>query len=343
MIRSSIGSSFCAVTALSIVIGACSSASEDVGTADAEVAACAAGVTTNKYDGPNYWGTITFKNGPTSVQGVSGAFDVPAGAHCTADTVPSGATLSPLSGSATSSNHCVFTFASAALAANATKSFNYSTDTNHSFTASGLTVSFMSCSQHDAGAPQNDSRAPRPRAAGGHDSSMPPPPPAEGGAHDSGANTDTGAPTGCDTPNLVWHSANKTNFTSYPDPGSDECIKYNGCMYEGQFAACPNKVESKSWVSSHNIVSVFPNLNKSSNGIGALALHDLCLKSGNKTIVVTVLDECADSDCSGCCTQNKGSKEELIDIESFTDARWGVQDGAIQWADLGPTKTMGCN
>jgi hypothetical protein len=112
-------------------------------------------------------------------------------------------------------------------------------------------------------------------------------------------------------------------------------------MYEGQFAACSN-TESKSWVQQHNIVSVFPNLTKASNGIPALELHDLCLKSGSKTIVVTVLDECADSDCSGCCTQNKGSADELIDIESYTNARFGVGDGRIEWADLGPTKGSGC-
>jgi hypothetical protein len=167
------------------------------------------------------------------------------------------------------------------------------------------------------------------------------PPPAVdvgGPAKDAGG----GGPADCNTPGLTWHSANKTTFDSYPDPGSPECIQYNGCAYEGGFAAC-NKTESKAWVSSHNIVSVFPNLGKASQGIGALALHGLCLKSGSKSIVVTVLDECADSDCSGCCTQNKGSAEELIDIESFTDARWGVDDGPIQWADLGPTKTAGCN
>jgi hypothetical protein len=31
-----------------------------------------------------------------------------------------------------------------------------------------------------------------------------------------------------------------------------------------------------------------------------------------------------------------------IDVESFTDMHWGVPDGRIQWADLGPTKTSGC-
>ena len=82
-------------------------------------------------------------------------------------------------------------------------------------------------------------------------------------------------------------------------------------------------------------MSVFPDLK-------TLKLHDLCLKSGTKTIVVTAIDECGDNDCDGCCTQNRGNKDELIDVESFTDAKWGVPDGAIQWADLGPTKGSGC-
>jgi hypothetical protein len=151
----------------------------------------------------------------------------------------------------------------------------------------------------------------------------------------SGAAGGSATGTGCDAPGLVWKTAAKTNFVSYPAPGSAECIQYSGCMYEGQFAAC-DKTEPLSWVKTHNIVSVFPDLK-------TLKLHDLCLKSGTKTIVVTAIDECADTDCSGCCTQNKGSKDELIDVESFTDAKWGVQDGAIQWADLGPTKGSGCN
>jgi len=141
--------------------------------------------------------------------------------------------------------------------------------------------------------------------------------------------------TACDAPGLVWKTGSKTNFTSYPAPGSDECIKYSGCMYEGMFAGC-NKTEPLAWVMTHNIVAAFPDFN-------ALKLHDLCLKSSTgKTIVVTVLDTCGDSDCSGCCTQNKGTADELIDVESFTNMRWGVQDGRIQWADLGPTTGSGC-
>jgi len=156
------------------------------------------------------------------------------------------------------------------------------------------------------------------------------------GAGSSG-NSAGGAPggSGCDRAGLVWKTANKTNYTSYPEPGSEECVKFSGCLYEGLFAACAQK-QTLDWVKTHNIVAAFPDLR-------TLELHDLCLKSGNKTIVVTVYDTCGDSDCDNCCTQNKGNKDELIDIESFTDARWGVPDGPIEWADLGPTQGSGCN
>ena len=158
-----------------------------------------------------------------------------------------------------------------------------------------------------------------------------------GGAKATGGSTGMSgsSATSCDDASLVWKTANKTNFTSYPDPGSEECIKYNGCAYEGLFAACDQQ-ESQSWVQAHNIVSVFPDFN-------TLKLHDLCLKAGSKTMIVTVLDTCADSDCSGCCTANKGTASELIDIESYTDQRFGVPDGSIQWADLGTTKGTGCH
>jgi hypothetical protein len=144
----------------------------------------------------------------------------------------------------------------------------------------------------------------------------------------------TATSTACEAPGLVWKTANKTEFTSYPAPGSEECIKYSGCEYEGMFAGC-GPTMPLSWVQSHNIVSVFPDF-------AMLKHHDLCLKSGSKTMVVLAIDTCADSDCSGCCTQNRGKASELIDIESFTAARFGVPDGPIQWADLGPTKGDDC-
>jgi hypothetical protein len=154
-----------------------------------------------------------------------------------------------------------------------------------------------------------------------------------GGAGAGGAGA--GDTSRCNAASLAWRSANKTNYTSYPDPGSEECIKYNGCMWAGQFAACDSK-ESETWVAAHNIVAAFPDFD-------TLKLHDLCLRRGSSLTVVTVLDTCGDSDCGGCCTQNRGSADELIDVESYTDARWGVPDGAIEWADLGPTTSAGCN
>lgn len=159
--------------------------------------------------------------------------------------------------------------------------------------------------------------------------------PGTGGTIGSGGATGAGgAGAGCDTPGLVWKTAAKTEYTSFPDPGSPECIEYSGCDYMGMFAACA-KTATEEWVASHNIVAAFPDF-------ATLSLHDLCLKSGSKTIVVTVIDTCGDSDCGGCCTRNKGAADQLIDIESYTAARFGVPDGRIQWADLGPTKGQAC-
>jgi hypothetical protein len=106
---------------------------------------CSFSVSQNSYDGPSWWGTVAFTNqGPSSASSYKVEFDVPAGAHCTNDAVPSGAVLSPLTGTGTSahtsSNHCVFTWTNAtALAAGASKTFNYSTDTSASFDAKAST------------------------------------------------------------------------------------------------------------------------------------------------------------------------------------------------------------
>jgi hypothetical protein len=116
-------------------------------------AACTFSITANSYDGPSWWGSITFRNnGPSTSSHYKLEFDVPTGVHCTNDAVPPGSTLSPLTGSGssakTTSNHCIFTWPNGpALAANATKPINYSTDSNSSsFTAaSAVTVSDSTC------------------------------------------------------------------------------------------------------------------------------------------------------------------------------------------------------
>lgn len=131
----------------------------------------------------------------------------------------------------------------------------------------------------------------------------------------------------CDAPGLTWNTGNKTNYTSYPEPGSQECVEFNGCMWEGLFAGCEDK-QTEAWVEAHNIAAVFP-------GFNSLEHHRLCLRSGDRRMIVHVLDTCADSDCDGCCTENQGSADALIDLESYTNARWGLEDGPIEWADLG--------
>lgn len=137
----------------------------------------------------------------------------------------------------------------------------------------------------------------------------------------------------CDDAGLVWRSGKKTNYTSYPDPGSEECVVYNGCMWAGWFANCDEQ-QSEAWVEAHDIAAMFPD--------SGYELHDVCIRSGERTMIVTIYDTCGDSDCDGCCTENKGDADALIDLESFTNARWGLPDGDLEWADLGPTSSDGC-
>lgn len=131
----------------------------------------------------------------------------------------------------------------------------------------------------------------------------------------------------CERASLTWHSARKTHYTSYPEPGSVECVVYNGCMWAGYFAGCDGK-QPEAWVQATNIAAFFPSFAR-------YAHHRLCLRSGDRRMIVHVVDTCGDSDCDGCCTRNQGSAEALIDLESYTDARWGLPDGPLEWADLG--------
>jgi hypothetical protein len=155
-----------------------------------------------------------------------------------------------------------------------------------------------------------------------------------GGSGNAGSSSSAGSASGgsgsggdrCAAAGLTWKSGKKTNFESYPAPGSEECIEYNGCEWAGQFAFCDDKMP-ESWVSEHDIVAVFP--------ADGLENHDLCIRKGDKTMIVTVLDTCGDSDCDGCCTENKGSADALIDLEKYTNERWGLDDGDVEFADLG--------
>jgi hypothetical protein len=79
---------------------------------------------------------------------------------------------------------------------------------------------------------------------------------------------------------------------------------------------------------SHNIAAVH------SKDSSKYKLKTLRLKKNGEQIDVTVYDECADSDCSGCCTQNAQPSGFLIDLEKYTAQRFGGADGQVDWTCL---------
>lgn len=128
-----------------------------------------------------------------------------------------------------------------------------------------------------------------------------------------------------DEGNLEWRRARLTYFTSYPDPGSEECQEFNGCKWAGYFEYVDGQ-KSESWVMSHNIAAVH------SRDGDMYALKTLRVKDGDRAIDVTVYDVCSDSDCNGCCTRNAAETGFLIDLESYTAERFGTYDGLVDWA-----------
>ncbi len=144
--------------------------------------------------------------------------------------------------------------------------------------------------------------------------------------------TPTPAPTPTPPPTGTWRKANLTNFTSYPDPNSDECRNYNGCLWAGQFAFVSGK-QTEAWVKAHNILAVHE------RDANTYKLKTLRLQQGTRQIDAVVYDMCADSDCSGCCTRNAnaGGIGFLIDIEKYTMQRFGSGSGVVNWM------CMNCN
>ena len=121
-----------------------------------------------------------------------------------------------------------------------------------------------------------------------------------------------------------WYEARLTNYESYPDPGSDECIYYNGCQWAGYFYGV-NGQQPESWVEANNIIAVHM---KDWNWLG---LKTVNLRQGNRRITGKVYDACADSDCNGCCTANLAGDGFLIDVEKYTMQRFGSGDGIVEF------------
>lgn len=129
----------------------------------------------------------------------------------------------------------------------------------------------------------------------------------------------------------VWNRAALTWYTSWPEPGSEECEDYNGCTWAGWFAGLEDQ-QTEEWVSEHNIIAVHE------KDWDSYKLKTFRLRQNDHTIDAVVYDKCADSDCDGCCTQNAGELGFLIDIESYTCERLsGTKDGCdgvIEWTCL---------
>ncbi len=121
-----------------------------------------------------------------------------------------------------------------------------------------------------------------------------------------------------------WYNASLTNYTSYPKQNSQECKKYNGCKWAGQFYGLAKK-KSKTWVKEKNIVAVHI------KDWEWLALKKVRIRKGEKEIVATVYDACSDSDCDGCCTNNLGNNDLLIDMEKYTKDRFGADSGTVEF------------
>ena len=144
---------------------------------------------------------------------------------------------------------------------------------------------------------------------------------------ESGASPASSA-TAADT---VWNKAYLTWYISWPDPGSEECVVYNGCEWAGYFAGLDDQ-QTEQWVSEHNIISIHEkDWNK-------YKLKNFRLRQNGRTIDAVVYDMCSDSDCDGCCTQNAGDLGFLIDVESYTCERLTGSkegcDGVVEWTCL---------
>lgn len=317
----------------------CASAS---GSGSETNSSCSFAVTKNVYDGPAWWGTIAFKNnGPATSTAFQVAFDVPSGVQC--DYAPSGWIYSQ------SGVRCSYRKPGASLAAGSSLTFNYSTNSQSFSEAGNVIVGDATCAPSSSGTctPESDTSFCTRRGATcgsvtGADNC------GKSRTVDScGTCTSPGTCGGSDTPNvcgssegtpseptpsepsskLVWKRANLTYFSSYPAPGSDECLNYNGCTWAGQFAGLSGK-QPESWVRANNIAAVH------SKDFATYKLKTLRLVQGSKQIDVKVYDMCADSDCSGCCTANSRETGFLIDLESYTAERFGSSSGIVQWACL---------
>jgi hypothetical protein len=211
------------VVAIRMAPACSSSPGETLASSDPQslTGSCSASVTENVYDGPNYWGTVAIKNSSASAWGgYAVSLTVPSGAHCTNDAVPSGATLSPLTGTGTSaettSNVCTFTWTQS-LAPGATKTFNYSTDATSFSSATNVHVTSGSCSSTTPGSNSSSGSGGGGSSSSGGSSS--------GSSGGTGSSTSSGssggAPSSCPALTTGWAPYAPTHTIQFQGAGTN--------------------------------------------------------------------------------------------------------------------------
>ena len=131
-----------------------------------------------------------------------------------------------------------------------------------------------------------------------------------------------------------WNRATATHYTSYPEccrnksANQSECKYYNGCKWEGAFAAF-NERKPREWVESNNIVAFYqsPNDRNRKDWAKKWKLKKIMLRNPRtgKEMEATIVDTCDDSDCpkTSCCSTNANKNGgTLVDLEYNTAKRF---------------------
>lgn len=159
----------------------------------------------------------------------------------------------------------------------------------------------------------------------------------------SGGSSTSGCPAG-------WAAANGSIYSSWPMPGSQECVKYEGCRWAGQFSAisatgsggkCASGAAKISGGNGTPKECRFTPETVKSMRVASTTVKDFARLKGKKVEVfiegrpqvkttVTIRDNCNDKDCkddncsgtySGCCSKNSDNgKYLLLDLEASAGA-----------------------
>jgi len=156
--------------------------------------------------------------------------------------------------------------------------------------------------------------------------------------------TDTTKSPGC---LKGWLPASGTLYSSWPQPGSRECIVYDGCKWAGMFSSLyagygkGNCVKGAKYLSGGNGTKKacrFTPKTVKAMRMGSTSGKDFKRLKGktlevmiegnpnNKTTKITIRDSCSDTDCpsdncngkyAGCCSKHSDNyKYTLLDLEA---------------------------